>query len=230
MYALVELSSRVSFFVCSVYIHIPVTPGPKMCIAPSQLKSSLSHGQDTCSTHACIYALGRKGKYFNKLNSFVFFFLFCEQKRSFVEVFSKFSPVKLVLLALAIQSVTNENKNCSVIIKTYSTTYLLSAPPPLHSLSFNCWNDALLALMNYLLFLSFNILESLICGRIAVAAVEIAAQSGSVFSLPQCCHQLHAIPHFFVLRCYLQNLDSYVTKYFRTIYQEIPAPAMPLMS
>lgn len=78
--------------------------------------------------------------------------------------------------------------------------------------------------MNYLLFQSFNILESLICGRIAVAAVEslTAAQSASVFSLPQCCHNLHAIPHFFELRrCYEQNLDSYVTKYFRTIRKSL---------
>lgn len=74
--------------------------------------------------------------------------------------------------------------------------------------------------MNYSLFQSFNILESLICGRIAVAAVEslIAAQSGSVFSFPQRCHKLHAVPHFFELRCYQQNLDSYITKYLRTIY------------
>lgn len=67
--SLVELSSRVGFFVCSVYIHIPVTPGPKMRAAPSQLKSSLSHVQDICNTHACIYALWRKGRFFNKLSS-----------------------------------------------------------------------------------------------------------------------------------------------------------------
>lgn len=63
MYALVELSSRVSFFVCSVYIHIPVTPGPKMRIAPSQLKSSLSNPERTSAASMLVFMLwgGRGG-------------------------------------------------------------------------------------------------------------------------------------------------------------------------